>query len=93
MGVLNELKNRSLRDTLVAAVDGLTGLPEAIGVVFPETAVQACMVRNAVKYVSYKDRKAVTADLKEIYLAPSADAAQGGPWSGLGRSGMPNIRL
>jgi transposase-like protein len=62
------------------AVDGLTGFPEAINAVFPETNVQLCMVhmvRNAVKYVSYKDRKAVTADLKGIYLAPSADAAQG----------------
>jgi transposase-like protein len=80
MGVLNELKNRGLQDTLIAAVDGLIGFPEAINAVFPETEVQLCMVhmvRNAVKYVSYKDRKAVTADLKEIYLAPSADAALG----------------
>jgi transposase-like protein len=80
MGVLNELKNRGLRDTLTAAADGLTGFPEAINAVFPDTEVQLCMVhmvRNAVKYVSYKDRKAVTADLKEIYLAPSADAALG----------------
>jgi transposase-like protein len=80
MGVLKEHKNRGMRDTLIAAVDGLTGFPEAINAVFPETDVQLCMVhmvRNSVKYVSYKDRKAVTADLKEIYPAPSADAAQG----------------
>jgi transposase-like protein len=80
MGVLNELKNRGLRDTLVAVVDGLTGFSQAINAVFPETEVQLCMarmVRNSVKYISYKDRKAVTADLKEIYLAPSADAAAG----------------
>jgi transposase-like protein len=78
MGILNELKNRGMQDMLIAAVDGLTGFPEAINAVFPETEVQLClvhMVRNSVKYVSYKDRKAVTADLKEIYLAPSADAA------------------
>ena len=63
---------------MLAAVDGLTGFPDAINAVFPETEVQLCMVhmvRNSVKYVPYKDRKAVTTDLKEIYLAPSADAA------------------
>ena len=77
-GILNELKNRGVQDTLIAAVDGLTGFPEAVNAVFPETEVQLCMVhmvRNSVKYVPYKDRRAVTADLKEIYLAPSADAA------------------
>jgi transposase-like protein len=79
MGILNELKNRGVQDTLIAAVDGLTGFPEAINAVFPDAEVQLCMVhmvRNSVKYISYKDRKAVTTDLKEIYLAPSADAAQ-----------------
>jgi len=78
MGILNELKNRGIQDVLIAAVDGLTGFPDAINAVFPETEVQLCMVhmvRNSVKYVPYKDRKAVVADLKEIYLAPSADAA------------------
>ena len=78
-GILNELKNRGVQDTLIAAVDGLTGFPEAVNAVFPETEVQLCMVhmvRNSVKYVPYKDRKAVTSDLKEIYLAPSADAAE-----------------
>jgi transposase-like protein len=78
MGILNELKNRGVKDTLIAAVDGLTGFPEAINAVFPDTEVQLCMVhmvRNSVKYISYKDRKAVTSDLKEIYLAPSEQAA------------------
>jgi transposase-like protein len=77
-GILNELKNRGVKDTLIAAVDGLTGFPDAINAVFPETEVRLCMVhmvRNSVKYISYKDRKAVTSDLKEIYLAPCADAA------------------
>jgi transposase-like protein len=78
MGILNELKNRGVQDVLIAAVDGLTGFPDAINAVFPKTEVQLCMVhmvRNSVKYVPYKDRKAVTAELKEIYLAPSEDAA------------------
>src|SRR5215469_6563679 len=78
MGIMNELKNRGVNDILVAAVDGLTGFPDAINAVFPKTEVQLCMVhmvRNSLKYVPYKDRKTVTADLKEIYLAPSEDAA------------------
>ena len=78
MGILNELKNRGIKDILIAAVDGLTGFPDAINTVFPKTEVQLCMVhmvRNSLKYVPYKDRKAVTADLKEIYLSPSEDAA------------------
>jgi len=79
LGILNELKNRGVQDILIAAVDGLTGFPDAINAVFPKTEVQLCivhMIRNSVKYVPYKDRKAVTADLKEIYLAPSADSAE-----------------
>jgi len=79
MGILNELKNRGVQDILIAAVDGLTGFPDAIAAVFPKTEVQLCivhMVRNSLKYVPYKDRKAVAADLKEIYLAPSEGAAE-----------------
>jgi len=78
MGILNELKNRGVNEILVAAVDGLTGFPDAINTVFPKTEVQLCMVhmvRNSLKYVPYKDRKAVAADLKKIYLAPSEDSA------------------
>jgi len=78
MGILNELKNRGVKDILIAAVDGLTGFPDAINTVFPKTEVQLCMVhmvRSSLKYVPYKDRKAVTVDLKEIYLASSEDAA------------------
>jgi transposase-like protein len=77
-GILNELKNRGIKDILPAAVDGLSGFPDAINAVFSKTEVQLCiarMVRNSVKYVPYKDRKAVTAGLKEIYLALSEDAA------------------
>jgi len=68
---------------LIAAADGLSGFPDAINAVFPYAEVQLCMARmvhNSVKYVLYKDRKAVVANLKEI-LAPSADAAE----SALGR--------
>jgi transposase-like protein len=78
VGILNELKNRGVQDILLAAVDGLTGFPDTINAVFQKAEVQLCivhMVRNSVKHVPYKDRKAVTADLKEIYLAPSEDAA------------------
>jgi transposase-like protein len=78
MGIMNELKNRGVADILLAAVDGLTGFPEAIAAVFPKTEVQLCivhMVRSPVRFVPYKDRKAVTAGLKTIYLAPSAELA------------------
>ncbi len=76
--VLNELKNRGLQDVLIAAVDGLSGFPEAIAAVFPKTEVQLCivhMVRNSLKFVPYKDRKAIADDLKKIYSAPSEEAA------------------
>ncbi|MCP4055441.1 MAG: IS256 family transposase [Mesoflavibacter sp.] len=70
--VLDELKTRGLEDILIACVDGLSGFPEAIGAAYPKTKVQLCivhMVRNSVKYVSYKQRKEVCADLKKIYQA------------------------
>ena len=79
LGILNELRNRGVGDILIAAVDGLTGFPEAINAVFPATEVQLCivhMVRNSTRFVPYKDRKAVACDPKEIYLAPCADAAR-----------------
>ena len=70
--IVTELKNRGVEQIYVACVDGLKGFPEAINSVFPKTIVQLCivhMVRNSVKYVSYKDLKSVTADLKKIYSA------------------------
>lgn len=79
LSVLTELKNRGLEDILIACVDGLKGFPEAIAAEYPETKVQLCivhMVRNSLKYVSWKDYKAVTADLKEIYTAATETAAQ-----------------
>jgi len=78
LGILNELRNRGIQDILIAAVDGLTGFPEAINAVFPKTEVQLCivhMVRNSLKFVPYKDRKTVAVDLKKIYLSPSEETA------------------
>lgn len=75
--VMTELKNRGLEDILIAVVDGLKGFPDAITAVFPKTQVQTCIVhliRNSLDFVSYKDRKAVAAALKEIYKAIDADA-------------------
>lgn len=70
LSVLTELQNRGLRDIFIAAVDGLTGFPEAINTAYPQTKIQLCivhMVRSSLKFVSWKDRKAVAADLKKIY--------------------------
>src|SRR3989454_6113973 len=72
LAVFTELQNRGLKDIFIACVDGLTGLPEAIETLYPQTRVQLCMVhlvRNSLKYVSYKHRKEVAADLKLIYSA------------------------
>jgi len=77
--VFNELKSRGLQDCFIACVDGLKGLPDAIEAVYPQTRVQLCIVhqvRNSLKYVSWKDRKAVAASLRLIYTAPSEDAAR-----------------
>ena len=76
--VMNDLKTRGLADILIAVVDGLRGFPEAIGAAFPETIVQTCiihLIRNALAFVSWKDRKLIMPDLKAIYRAESADAA------------------
>jgi putative transposase len=78
MNVLTELKNRGLQDILIACVDGLKGFPDAIAALYPQTEVQLCivhMVRNSLKYVSWKERKAVARDLRAIYTAPTAEAA------------------
>jgi len=77
--VLTEIKNRGVLDVFLACVDGLQGLPEALEAVFPKAQVQLSiihMVRNALKFVSFKDRKALMLDLKEIYRAPTVEAAQ-----------------
>ncbi len=77
MAVLTNLKNRGVRDVLIFGVDGLVGLEEAIKAVFPDSEIQPCIVhkvRNSVKYVSYKDLKEFTRDLKEVYRAASQEA-------------------
>jgi putative transposase len=77
--VLTELQNRGLKDIFIACCDGLTGFPEAIEAVFPKTTVQLCivhMVRNSLSYVSYKDRKAVAADLRLVYTASTETEAE-----------------
>ena len=88
--VMTELRERGVEDILIAVVDGLKGFPDAIAAVFPRTQVQACvvhLVRNSLDLVSYKDRKAVAAALKEIYRARDAEAGRAaledfadGPW-------------
>ena len=79
LGVLSELKNRGLEDMLIAAIDGLKGFPEAIESVYPKTQVQLCivhLVRGSLRYVSWKERKAVGRDLRAIYRAPTLEAAE-----------------
>jgi putative transposase len=76
--VLTELKNRGVQDILFACCDGLTGFPQAIETAFPKAIVQTCivhMVRASTKYVTYTDRKAVVAALKDVYAAPTEAAA------------------
>lgn len=77
--VLNELKNRGVEDILIACVDNLKGFSEAISACYPKTDIQKCVVhqiRNSLKYVSYKDYKAVTAALKPIYKASTEEAGR-----------------
>jgi putative transposase len=77
--VVTELKNRGVADVFIACVDGLKGFPEAIETVFPKAAVQLCivhLVRHSLNYVSWKQRKAVAADLKRIYQAATVEEAE-----------------
>ncbi|AXF77543.1 IS256 family transposase [Erwinia tracheiphila] len=79
LNVLTELKNRGLQDILIACVDGLKGFPDAINSVYLQTHIQLCiihMVRNRLKYVAWKDYKAVTGGLKTVYQAPTEAAAR-----------------
>ena len=78
-GVCAELANRGVRDVLIVCCDGLAGLPEAIEATWPQTTVQTCVVhliRAAMRFVSYKDRRAVAAALKPIYTAATVEAAE-----------------
>lgn len=77
--VLTQLRNRGLRDVLILCCDGLSGLPEAVEGVFPDTVVQTCVVhvmRNTMRFISYGDRRKVAAAMREIYTAPSVEAAE-----------------
>ncbi len=79
LSVLTELKNRGINDIFIACVDGLTGFPEAITGVFPKTKVQLCvvhLVRNSLKYVVWKDKKELAADLAKIYRSFTVDEAE-----------------
>ncbi|RGE18904.1 IS256 family transposase [Leucobacter sp. wl10] len=78
-GVCAELKNRGVQDVLIVCCDGLTGFPEAIEATWPQTTVQTCVVhliRAAMRFVSYTDRKRVAVALRPIYTAPTADTAE-----------------
>jgi putative transposase len=78
-GVCAELRNRGVRDTLIVCCDGLTGFPEAIEATWPQTTVQTCtvhLIRAAMRFVSYQDRKKVATALRPIYTAPTAEAAE-----------------
>src|SRR3954466_3502947 len=78
LAVLNDLHQRGVADVLIACVDGLTGFPEAIEAVFPQAWVQTCIVhqiRNSMRYVNYRDRRALAKDLRPVYTAPNADDA------------------
>ena len=77
--VLTDLQNRGVRDILICCIDGLKGFPDAINTVYPKARIQLCivhMVRNSLRFVSWKDYKAVTRDLKAIYQAPTEEAGQ-----------------
>jgi putative transposase len=79
LSVLTELKNRGVEDILIAAIDGLKGFPEAIESVYPKTQIQLCivhMIRNSMRYVPWKERRNIVADLKTVYGAATLEAAE-----------------
>jgi transposase-like protein len=79
LSVMSDLQNRGVEDIFIASVDGLTGFSEAIHAVFPKTLVQRCVIhqiRNSLRYVSHKDRKAFIRDLKTVYQAPNRETAE-----------------
>src|SRR5665647_137381 len=78
LNIINELKNRGVKDILIASIDGLSGFSEAIRAAFPETEIQRCIIhqiRSSTKYISYKDLKSFTSDLKLIYRSVNEDEA------------------
>ena len=78
LGICNDLKNRGVKEILIACMDGLKGLPQAIQTVFPSANIQTCIVhqiRNSIKYIASKDKKSFMKDLKEVYKAPTEELA------------------
>lgn len=79
LSVLTELQNRGMKDVFIFCTDGLTGFPEAIEAVYPKSKIQLCivhMIRNSTKFVNWKDRKSLCADLKHVYQASTVDEAE-----------------
>ena len=94
LSVFNELKTRGVEDCFIACVDGLKGLPKAIEAAYPHTRIQLCIVhqvRNSLKYVNWKDRKRVAADLRAIYTTPPQKSPRI-RWSNLSASGASSTR-
>ena len=80
LSVITDLQSRGVKDILIACMDGLTGFKEAVLAVFPKTEIQRCIIhqiRNSLKYISWKDKKAFMVDLKAVYQAPTREAAEG----------------
>lgn len=80
LSIMNGLKNRGVEDILIACVDGLSGFPQAIEAVYPQTEIQQCIIhqiRNSTRFVSYKDIKKLMVDLKRVYAAPTEETALG----------------
>ena len=78
LGICNDLKNRGVKEILIACMDGLKGLPQAIQTVFPSANIQTCIVhqiRNSIKYIASKDKKSFMKDLKEVYKAATEELA------------------
>ncbi len=94
--MISELKSRGVEDILVFSVDGLKGFPQAIEAVYPQAIVQTCivhMIRNSLRFTSYKDRKQLVKDLRMIYTAATEEAAQTGleTFAGIWDSRYPQI--
>ena len=76
LSILNGLKNQGVEDILIACIDGLSGFPQAIEAVYPQTEIQQCIIhqiRNTTRFVSYKEIKPRMADLKKMYAAPTEE--------------------
>lgn len=95
LSVLTDIRNCGVKDILIASVDGLSGFPEAINSIYPQTEVQLCIIhqiRNSMKYVASKNQDAFMADLKPVYKAVSKEAAEV-TLDELEKNGGLNIRL